>query len=760
MASTPDDTTGSTDTEGPSRGRDETARGTDDPIVEVRNVSVTYDLQARDAMVLDDVSLDLRRGEILGCVGESGSGKSMLANAMMDAVEEPGITTGDVRYYPSGNADPVHVLDLDDDDLKQFRWEEISMVFQGALSSFNPTMTIGGHFEETLEAHDYDVDEGMERARQLLSDLYLDPERVLNAYSHELSGGMSQRALIALSLILEPDVLLMDEPTAALDLLMQRSILSLLDDIKEKYELSILFITHDLPLVAGLADRLAILYAFELAEVGPSDQLVRDSSHPYTRALLKAVPNLDAPLETMQPIEGTAPNPAHVPDGCHYAPRCPLSDQRCHEEKPEWYDAGPDQRSACFYHEQADEAVPFDVSEIAGTVEDAAETAEPDDAFGGDASSGGSALAAPDDETVVSLDDVSIHFEEDQGLLASLTGEPETVHAVDDVSIDIPENDVLALVGESGCGKTTLGKAIIGVQRPTEGSVAYRGQDIWDAKDGVGDPEIEYGDIRKALQIIHQDPGASLNPNQKVVTSLEAPLKRWNPELSTEDRRARIYALLDRVGMTPPEDYANRFPHQLSGGEQQRVALVRALLMNPDVILADEAVSALDVSLRVETMDLLLELQNQFNTSFVFISHTLSNARYLAEKADGRIGIMYLGELVEVGPPDEVLNDPQHPYTKVLRWATANLDPSDQEMTDPPVRSIDIPDPVDPPTGCRFHTRCPEAREACVSEAPDLDESGSGERAVACHRADSNHPYWDSEPLEGVDAAESPNDGD
>jgi peptide/nickel transport system ATP-binding protein len=228
--------------------------------------------------------------------------------------------------------------------------------------------------------------------------------------------------------------------------------------------------------------------------------------------------------------------------------------------------------------------------------------------------------------------------------------------------------------------------------------------------------------------------------------------------MSTEDRRARIFALLDRVGMEPPEDYAHRFPHQLSGGEQQRVALVRALLMNPDVILADEAVSALDVSLRVETMDLLLELQEQFNTSFVFISHTLSNARYLAEKAGGRIAIMYLGEIVEIGPPDEVLNDPAHPYSKVLRWATADLDPSDQEMIDPPVRSIDIPDPVNPPSGCRFHTRCPEAREVCTTEAPELGEGAAkpGERCAACHRTDPNHEYWESEPLEGVEETRTP----
>ena len=374
------------------------------------------------------------------------------------------------------------------------------------------------------------------------------------------------------------------------------------------------------------------------------------------------------------------------------------------------------------------------------------------------ATTAGNSWDDADDDVVMSLENVSVDFETEQGVVDSLFGEPETVQAVSDVSIDIPENDVLALVGESGCGKTTLGKTIIGVQRPTDGTVSYRGQDVWDAKDGRGDVEVPFDDIRRSLQMIHQDPGAALNPNRKVLTTLEAPLKKWETEMSTEDRRARIFALLDRVGMEPPEDYAHRFPHQLSGGEQQRIALVRALLMNPDVILADEAVSALDVSLRVETMNLLLELQEQFNTSFVFISHNLSNARYLAKEAGGRIGIMYLGEIVEIGPPEEVLNDPQHPYTKVLRWATADLDPTAQEMTDPPVRSIDIPDPVNPPSGCRFHTRCPEAREVCTTEAPDLGEDAAapGDRCAACHRSDPDHEYWDSEPLEGVETTDSP----
>lgn len=716
----------------------QTQYDTADSILKAHNVSVTYDLENRDAMVLDDVSINLRRGEILGVVGESGSGKSMLANAMMDAVEDPGITTGQILYYPESGDDPIDILDLSDEGLKNIRWEEISMVFQGALSSFNPTLKIRGHFEETLKAHNYDVEEGMERARQLLSDLYLDPDRILDSYAHELSGGMSQRALIALSLVLEPQLLLMDEPTAALDLLMQRSILSLLADIKEKYDLTILFITHDLPLVAGLADRLAILYAFELAEIGPSNEIVQHPEHPYTQALLQAVPNLDASTGAMEPIEGTAPNPAHVPEGCHYAPRCSLASKQCHEKSPPWFEAGQDHRTACFHYEDID-SWQFGQEEFE-PVNETDRRVNPEC-----------------DDVVLSLEDVSVHFEQERGFIESLfSKEQSKIQAVNDVSIDIHENDVLALVGESGCGKTTLGKAIIGVQRPTNGNVTYRSQDIWDAKDGRDDVDIPFGAIRQALQIIHQDPGAALNPNRKVLTSLEAPLKHWDPDLSTEDRRTRIFALLERVGMQPPEDYAYRFPHQLSGGEQQRVTLVRALLTNPDIILADEAVSALDVSLRVETMDLLLELQEQFNTSFVFISHNLSNARYLAKEAGGRIGIMYLGEIIEIGPPDKVLNDPQHPYTKVLRWATADLDPSEQEMIDPPVRSIDIPDPVNPPSGCRFHTRCTEARQVCRTETPELGDNKQDRttRCTACHRTDSDHAYWDSEPLEGTNMTE------
>ncbi|RQG99192.1 ABC transporter ATP-binding protein [Natrarchaeobius oligotrophus] len=347
------------------------------------------------------------------------------------------------------------------------------------------------------------------------------------------------------------------------------------------------------------------------------------------------------------------------------------------------------------------------------------------------------------DEPLVSLENAEVHFEEEQGLLDF--SDPDVVRAVDGVSLDIGEKDVVALVGESGCGKTTLGKTTIGLQRPTGGSVKYRGQDIWDAKDGTGDVDIPYEEIRRSLQIIHQDPGSSLNPNRKVLGTLEAPLKKWQPNMSSGDRRREIVRMLEEVGMTPAADYAGRYPHQLSGGEKQRVALIRALLMDPDLILADEAISALDVSLRVDMMDLMLDLQEQFNTSFVFVSHDLSNARYIASHAGGRIGVMYLGELIEVGPPEQIINDPQHPYTKVLRWATPDLRTTG-ETEAPPVRKIDIPDPKNPPSGCRFHTRCPEAREACTQQSPASYANGASHR-VRCFRVDDAHEYWSSPPV-------------
>jgi peptide/nickel transport system ATP-binding protein len=366
-------------------------------------------------------------------------------------------------------------------------------------------------------------------------------------------------------------------------------------------------------------------------------------------------------------------------------------------------------------------------------------------------------------EPVVSLDDVTIQFDSEQ--LFGLAGS-ESVRAVDDLSFKIHENEVVALVGESGCGKTTLGKTAIGLHRPTEGTVNYRGQDVWATRDGEGllarlkgdgrDGEHEFSDIRQSLQIIQQDPEESLDSNSTVESILTEPLRRWEPDMSKADRRARVYGFLEHVGLTPADDFAHRFPHQLSGGEQQRLALIRALLMNPDLILADEAISALDVSLRINMMDLMLELQDQINTSYLFITHDISNGRYITKRSNGRIGIMYLGNLVEIGPVDEIIENPQHPYTKALLWATPDLSSGERAgsthgIEDAPLRDIDVPDAAQPPSGCPFHTRCPEAREVCTREKPTPTSTATDKtqaHEAACFRAVEDHAYWDSPEIE------------
>lgn len=334
------------------------SRSEADPIITVRNTNVQYEMDQGASHVLKDIDLDIHRGETLGIVGESGSGKSMFADSLLDAVVDPGDLSGEITYYPE-DGEPIDVLGLQPWELREFRWETVSMVFQGAMSAFNPTMSIKEHFEETLDAHGWDRDEGLQRAEQLFADLHLDPHRMLGSFPHELSGGQKQRALIALSLILEPEVLVMDEPTAALDLLMQRSILNLLYDIKDKYNLTMVFISHDLPIVSGFADRLAVMYAFEFIEVGRANDILGNASHPYTRALLQSTPNLQTPLEEMRQIDGESPDPINHPSGCSYHPRCPLGDERCTVDDPRYYDVDNDHEVRCHYWEDADEAVPL-----------------------------------------------------------------------------------------------------------------------------------------------------------------------------------------------------------------------------------------------------------------------------------------------------------------------------------------------------------------------------------------------------------------
>ncbi|SFG92024.1 peptide/nickel transport system ATP-binding protein [Halopelagius inordinatus] len=338
---------------------DDDTRDESDVVFEMRNLEVTFGTNRGESKVVRDVDLDIYRNETLGIVGESGSGKSMLSSTLLNAVVEPGQTSGEVTYYPPDDREPISVLDLSEKELKKFRWEEVAMVFQGAMSSFNPVKRVRGHFEETLEDHNRDIDAGMERARGILEDLYLDPDRVLGSYPYELSGGMKQRALIALSLVLEPEVLVMDEPTAALDLLMQRSIVSLLRDLKEEYDLTIIFITHDLPLLTKLANRLVVMYAFDVVEIGETEEILYDAAHPYTRMLLQATPDLNVPVDEMRSVEGNKPDPVIRIPGCSYHPRCPMADESCKREEPPMATRSPTHETACFYHDDVDEEMPL-----------------------------------------------------------------------------------------------------------------------------------------------------------------------------------------------------------------------------------------------------------------------------------------------------------------------------------------------------------------------------------------------------------------
>ena len=378
------------------------------------------------------------------------------------------------------------------------------------------------------------------------------------------------------------------------------------------------------------------------------------------------------------------------------------------------------------------------------TIEETLEDAEP--------------AAFDNDEPLLELNDVEVHFKDEPLIEQALPqrvverfglGE-EPVQAVDGISMEIGERDIVVLVGESGSGKTTLGRTAIGLQEPTDGKVQYRGYDIQAVEEGEYTGEVFFEDIRRALQIVHQDANAALNPYRTVRSTLTEPLKLWYPDLDINDRHERILSLLRTTGVTPAEEYMERYPHELSGGEKQRIAIIRALLVEPDLILADEIVSALDVSLRIDTMNLLLDLQEMFGTSFIFISHNLANARYFANKADGRIGVVYLGRIVEIGAAEEVINNPKHPYTEILKWASIPLDPDEARETiteESPAMTNEPPDPADPPSGCRFNPVCPYAREICQQDDPELMSEGDSDYQAACFREISNHEYWNSEAI-------------
>ncbi|NHN48337.1 dipeptide ABC transporter ATP-binding protein [Halostella sp. JP-L12] len=711
---------------------------------------------------VDGIDLTIREGETVGLVGESGSGKSVTALSAMDLVDDPGeVVGGQVEFhdpdlarrlaeeYP-GRADEfvdrsegvVDLTSAPEAAMRSVRGGEMSMIFQDPMTSLNPALTVGEQVAESLQLHQYGgrkpdnwwnavretlpslrgggiSEEVLNATAEILAEVGIpEPEARLDDYPHEFSGGMRQRVLIAIALACRPQLLIADEPTTALDVTIQAQILDLINDLQEEFGMSVLFITHDLGVVAETCDRVAVMYAGEIVEEGPVEEIFHNPSHPYTYTLLESIPSEDK--DRLTPIEGNVPDLIDMPPGCNFAPRCPWAQPECTEGEIPYLQHGPDDvnhRAKCVLEE-------FDTSEYG---DDGAGVSAESEVFTGD--------------PLVSVDGLKKHFSQADDLLDKwLADEPQAVRAVDGVDFDLYEGETLGLVGESGCGKSTTGRALLRLVEPTDGTVLYAGDDLATLDDDA------LRERRKDMQMIFQDPLSSLDPRMTVAQTIMEPLKIHDlPEESEHgdrsERRARqerVDELIEAVGLDP--DQRDRYPHELSGGQRQRVGIARALAVDPDFIVADEPVSALDVSVQAQILNLLEDLQEEFDLTYLFIAHDLSVVRHISD----RVAVMYLGKIVEVAETDELFADPKHPYTRALLSSIPEPDPL-ADTDDRIILEGDVPSPIDPPSGCRFRTRCPE-----VIPPEDLDVDQATYREIMDYR---ERVEDEAIPVEAIEAS-------
>jgi len=666
-----------------------------DALLEVRELRTYFYTRRGVVKAVDGASFSVRRGETLGIVGESGSGKSMTCLSILRLVPEPGgrIVGGDVVF------DGQDLLAKSPEEMRQLRGSQIAMILQDPMASLNPALTVGEQVAETLRLHrglrGRDLDR---RILELLGQVRIsDPERRVHAYPHQMSGGIRQRVAGAIAISCRPSLLIADEPTTSLDVTIQAQYLRLLKDIQRETGLAMVFVTHDLGIVAKLCDRVAVMYAGRIVETGTTREIFSRPRHPYTIGLLSCLPTLTRGPEPLTAIEGQPPDLAHLPGGCSFAPRCPLAEAACRDTLPPLEAVGPEHHVACL---RTAETAPADARRRIFVAAAAAPARD---------------VAAPRD-VVLEGRALTKHFPLSRGTIFGRT--VGTVKAVDGVDFVIRRGETLGLVGESGCGKTTTARLVLCLERPTGGGVFFRGRDVH-ALAGSGLREY-----RRAVQAVFQDPYSSLNPRLTIRTTVGEPLRQTQPGLSRAEVNERIAESLARVGLRP--GIVDDYPHELSGGQRQRVAVARALTTSPECILLDEAVSALDVSIRAQVMNLLREIQDRLGVSYLFIAHDLAVVKYLST----RIGVMYLGKLVETAPSDELYARPLHPYTQVL---LSNALPSHPDDTrEEVILRGEVPSAFNPPAGCRFHPRCPHAMAVCAEVEPPLREEAAG-HAVACH---------------------------
>ena len=720
------------------------------PVLEVKDLSTHIQLTKSVVQAVGNIDLHIELGETLGLVGESGCGKSMTGLSIMGLLPPGGqVVNGSVKL------DGRELVGLTDAELRKLRGNEMTMIFQDPLTSLDPTKTIGYQVAEPFRLHrDASKREAMERAAEVLALVGLPrPKERLTDYPHQLSGGMRQRVMIAIALTCEPKLLIADEPTTALDVTIQAQILALLDDLKDRLGMAMLLITHDMGVIAGHADRVNVMYAGRLVETAETGRLFGHMHHPYTQALLGSIPRLSQDhRQRLLNIPGLPPDLSKPPPGCRFAPRCAHATSKCGESEPALAGDSMDHRFACWHPVDgwarlgAGDGRVGDGQLGDGQVGDREVVDDPiDDGEVGDSAAGhgqagrehapGPAVTvldrpappvaiprqsgpAPDTAAapLLQISNVVKEFPVTAGILQRQVGR---VHAVSGVSFTVSAGETYGLVGESGCGKTTIGRVIVALERPTSGAVTLQGKNV----SGLSGSDLRRN--RRHLQLMFQDPYSSLDPRMRVGAIIREPLaiQRMGTH---EQQHQRVFELLDEVGL--PRNAVERYPHEFSGGQRQRIGLARALTLNPQVIVADEPVSALDVSIRAQVLNLMKRLQADHGLTYIVISHDLAVVKYMAD----RIGVMYLGKLVEQGSGDDIYQRPAHPYTAGLIATIPVPDPAVARRRTGAGIAGELPSPIEPPSGCRFRTRCPFAQELCAQEEPQPRSFGPGHTA-ACH---------------------------
>ncbi|WP_028192486.1 ABC transporter ATP-binding protein [Salinispora pacifica] len=686
------------------------------PLLELRDLDTDIALRRGTVHALDGISLDVAPGQTLGVVGESGSGKTMTALSIMGLLPPGGRVTGGQILFEGRD-----LRSLPTDEVRRIRGVRMGMVFQDPLTSLNPTIRIGAQVAEPLRVHKrVGRAEARDRAIEILRRVGMPrPERIVDNYPHELSGGMRQRVAIAMALVCSPSLLIADEPTTALDVTTQRQILELIDDLREEFGMAVILVTHDLGVIAGRADRVAVMYAGRVVETAATEQLFHAPRHRYTEALMRALPESairdSGGHDRLISIPGLPPDLSGPLTGCRFAARCSYVSDDCRTTDPSLTPGA--HQHACLH------PVPTPAGAVTGPVparvEPAAEPArvEPAAAPARVEPAAAPVTAAPAEVTelpVLSVQNLVKNYPvHGRGLLRRTAGQ---VSAVADVSFAVRPGETFGLVGESGCGKSTVGRLSVGLERPSAGQIVLDGTDLTDLTGR------ERRRMHRQVQLMFQDSYAAMNPRMRVDAILAEPLEIQKVGDSSA-RQARIATLLDQVGLS--RRALERYPHEFSGGQLQRIGLARSLALHPRLIVGDEPVSALDVSIQAQVLNLMRDLQRELGLAYIFISHDLSVVDYMAD----RIGVMYLGKLVEIGPAREVVRAARHPYTQALVDAVPSITPDRAATRDGTTIRGELPSALDPPTGCRFRTRCPRAADICTTEPP----LAGGLHQVACH---------------------------